>query len=490
MGSKRAAPPGGASPLPPVLPSSTTKTAAVPSSPPPPILNDPEPNVAPHEAVKAAGGGLRESTTRKKNSGLIRLIGAPKIDIKQAERMIQEESEPDHPEEALPEGRKGHQAAVKNDEVTDIESPRVPGAQDSEYLDAANEETFTLESFEGLIRTARANNKAFILARVTTVDPSNLAHLYFSYYAAHHINRVIFRTQPEEGLLHRMKSRNPLNNMLIVGDVHYFIITPEDFDQAWSLRQLQTEQQNVLRSSTAGAGAAATTTASGSTRAGGVTGSGALPRVSSWNHHRRSVSESQQKPLPWAVPVSNNNNNSSSTSLPEMSQLRSEVDLSVLNEMEREGNIPPIYEAKYFASDDDFLMDAQVREYFKLNSVNPDDYQLFQLNRRSDLPYDLTVLGPDGRPLSHGSNSMGTRQHQATARNLWGFLDDTDHESMVGLPTAYLSPLGFWLLAILATVAIVIVSILYLQLTMQLLALGGAIVLFSIIVLFFVRWER
>lgn len=472
MGSKRAAPPGEAS-LPQALPTKVTDEPP----PPPPIPNDPEPNVAPHEVPKAAGGGPRESTSRKKNSGLIRLIGAPKIDIKQAERMIQEESEPD---EAPSEGRKGQPVALKSDGINDIESPRVPGAQDSEYLDAANEETFTLESFEGLIRTARANNKAFILARVTTVDPSNLAHLYFSYYAAHHINRVIFRTQPEEGLLHRMKSRNPLNNMLIVGDVHYFIITPEDFDQAWSLRQLQTEQQNVLRSSTAAA-------ASGSTR-GGIAGGGGgpLPRVSSWSH-RRSVSESQQKPLPWAVPV---NNNSSSTSLPEMSQLRSEVDLSVLNEMEREGNIPPIYEAKYFASDDDFLMDAQVREYFKLNSVNPDDYQLFQLNRRSDLPYDLAVLGPDGRPLSHGSNSMGARQHRATMRNLWGFLDDTDHESMVGLPTAYLSPLGFWLLAILATVAIVIVSILYLQLTMQLLALGGAIVLFSIIVLFFVRWER
>ncbi len=34
------------------------------------------------------------------------------------------------------------------------------------------------------------------------------SRLYFNYYAAHHINKVLFRTQPEEGLLHRMKAKN------------------------------------------------------------------------------------------------------------------------------------------------------------------------------------------------------------------------------------------------------------------------------------------
>ncbi|KAI8621350.1 hypothetical protein BC830DRAFT_1039243, partial [Chytriomyces sp. MP71] len=61
----------------------------------------------------------------------------------------------------------------------------------------------------------------FLLARVVTVDPQEETRFYYS-YSAHHINKVLFRTQPEEGLLHRMKAKNPLNNMVIIGDVHYY----------------------------------------------------------------------------------------------------------------------------------------------------------------------------------------------------------------------------------------------------------------------------
>ncbi|KAL5033168.1 hypothetical protein BDV3_000182 [Batrachochytrium dendrobatidis] len=93
-----------------------------------------------------------------------------------------------------------------------------------DVLDADNEDPFTLESLESLIHSHAKKGLDFIIARVTTVDPNNEERFYYSYYAAHHINKVLFRTQPEEGLLHRMRAKNPLNNMTIVGDVHYYAI--------------------------------------------------------------------------------------------------------------------------------------------------------------------------------------------------------------------------------------------------------------------------
>ncbi|KAF9143705.1 hypothetical protein BG015_000347 [Linnemannia schmuckeri] len=95
-------------------------------------------------------------------------------------------------------------------------------------LDAMDEDPFTLDSFENLMRMHASKGKDFIIARVTTQDPNDAEKHYHSYYGAHQINKVLFRTQPEEGLLHRMKARNPLNNMLVVGDVHYYIISAAD----------------------------------------------------------------------------------------------------------------------------------------------------------------------------------------------------------------------------------------------------------------------
>ncbi|KAG0286393.1 hypothetical protein BGZ96_009484 [Linnemannia gamsii] len=95
-------------------------------------------------------------------------------------------------------------------------------------LDAMDEDPFTLDSFENLMRLHAGKDKDFILARVTTQDPNDENKHYHSYYGAHQINKVLFRTQPDEGLLHRMKARNPLNNMLVVGDVHYYIISAAD----------------------------------------------------------------------------------------------------------------------------------------------------------------------------------------------------------------------------------------------------------------------
>ncbi|KAF9133713.1 hypothetical protein BGX30_012190 [Mortierella sp. GBA39] len=111
-------------------------------------------------------------------------------------------------------------------------------------LDAMDEDPFTLDSFENLMRMHASKEKDFIIARVTTQDPNDGEKHYHSYYGAHQINKVLFRTQPDEGLLHRMKARNPLNNMLVVGDVHYYIISAADVK---AVRPLPT----VVRSSSA-----------------------------------------------------------------------------------------------------------------------------------------------------------------------------------------------------------------------------------------------
>ncbi|KAF9537985.1 hypothetical protein EC957_007395 [Mortierella hygrophila] len=111
-------------------------------------------------------------------------------------------------------------------------------------LDAMDEDPFTLDSFENLMRMHARKGKDFIIARVTTHDPNDGEKHYHSYYGAHQINKVLFRTQPDEGLLHRMKARNPLNNMLVVGDVHYYLISAADVN---AVRPLPT----VVRSSSA-----------------------------------------------------------------------------------------------------------------------------------------------------------------------------------------------------------------------------------------------
>jgi hypothetical protein len=91
-----------------------------------------------------------------------------------------------------------------------------PALQDNEaaptkvvdVIDASNEDPFTLDSFDTLIRAHMDKKKDFLIARVITMDENDNGRLYYSYYAAHHINKVLFRTQPEEGLLHRMKAKN------------------------------------------------------------------------------------------------------------------------------------------------------------------------------------------------------------------------------------------------------------------------------------------
>lgn len=123
-----------------------------------------------------------------------------------------------------------------------------------DVLDAMDEDPFTLETFESMINLHAEKELDFLIARVQTVDPDDDSRFYYSYYAAHHINKVLFRAQPEEGLLHRMRAKNPLNNMTIIGDVHYYVIKPQkvqspiNFSAAAAISPLDTIINLVLPS--------------------------------------------------------------------------------------------------------------------------------------------------------------------------------------------------------------------------------------------------
>jgi hypothetical protein len=115
----------------------------------------------------------------------------------------------------------------ENGDGPGIPSPRGKEGEDShsyknrfvDVVDASNDDPFTLDSFENLIRLHAQKGKDFIMARVTTADPQDPNKFYHSYYAAHHINKVLFRTQPEEGLLHRMCARNVRTLVLALYDI-------------------------------------------------------------------------------------------------------------------------------------------------------------------------------------------------------------------------------------------------------------------------------
>ncbi|KAJ3011566.1 UNVERIFIED_CONTAM: hypothetical protein HDU68_001627 [Siphonaria sp. JEL0065] len=147
---------------------------------------------------------------------LIKLVGIPPNDVTRNQNELTSEVEEDSP-------------YLKD--VRNIQLPIKPplgvdekGRPIVDVIDSMDEDPFTLDSFEKMIRSHALKGKDYLLARIATVDPQDETRFYFSYYSAHHINKVLFRTQPEEGLLHRMKAKNPLNNMVIMGDVHYYSI--------------------------------------------------------------------------------------------------------------------------------------------------------------------------------------------------------------------------------------------------------------------------
>ena len=307
-------------------------------------------------------------------------------------------------------------------------------------LDCDAEESFTLETFGNLLKAARGAHKDFIIARVTTLDPTGIKpQLYHSHYSAHQINKILFRTQPEEALLHRMKSRNPLNNMLIVGEVNYFAIRPNDFDvareryarlvEAAATSAIPAQENPNLMS-------VPTSTPTDNSLTCSLTDSllyGLLQRKKLETELAGKGETEIADPLEidptQQINVAHFENAAEFTS-PHMDQESAVLRLSrngssasltrsdSLNKLPTDGEPAILYEAHPFATDDDFLVRSEVREYFKSNSINHDDYLLFTLYRGSEGVTEIPVTGFTSIPMPEGG--VTTARRVRSWKNCWG----------------------------------------------------------------------
>lgn len=294
-------------------------------------------------------------------------------------------------------------------------------------MDATDEESFTLDTFDRLIRKSHSHGKAFLLARVTTADPYDPQRLYHSYYSAHHINKVLFRTQPELSLLHRMKSHNPLNNMPIIGDVDYYMIDTKSVEKARKQLHIETIKDEFSKP--------------------------ALSKLA--KKHKRTMSDSTNVPYKASQPIKplpNNNNNTLSyhtsirlTESMDSLMLQGKVEAPV----EEGGKKKIRYEAKFFATDDDFLMKNEVREIFKKSSVNSDDYMLFTLHTNSH-------MGPNGEIIMFEHQRQTRPREPATWSNLWRCINTHATPSLTNRFTGVLTNRGLALFFMCYLIAAVI----------------------------------
>lgn len=212
-------------------------------------------------------------------------------------------------------------------------------SEEMDEIDANAFETFTLEEIRSLVLAYKQKDKDFLIARVTTPDPENGNLFYNFYYAAAEINRVLFRYESTRRLLHRMKVKNPLNNMFIVGQVFYYKLTQEEIDRAILEYYYGEDKENNRDVYT------------------------------EYKHTASSESENLLK---------------HSKSMMETKEQNHSMD-ELKNNFKRIPKPPAgrklIYEAHYFASDDDFLVSSEIRDYFRQNALDPDDEFLYEIDR-------------------------------------------------------------------------------------------------------------
>lgn len=237
------------------------------------------------------------------------------------------------------------EAASKVDSIVNITGG--PSASPFEVIDKfdANEpETFTLEEYRNLVLDFRKNNKDCIIAKIDLENSTSC-----SYYLASEINKLLFKYERDRRLLHRMKVRNPISNLNIIGPVHYYKVTCFEVDRA-IVDYYFGSKNNV-------------------------------------NFKRRSYSEvvkkqaSERYDKKKAVSEYNNTEAISQS-------LMDENPFSIIEDVKTgKLKLPKRlkdkiqYNATYFACDDDFLMRADTREYFRVNSMDPAEEFLFELDR-------------------------------------------------------------------------------------------------------------
>jgi hypothetical protein len=105
-------------------------------------------------------------------------------------------------------------------------------------IDLEYEDSFCLDTFGDLAQAfydfefesedGKSNRgvgeSGFIIARCQTWDHKQPGKMFFSYYNAFHLNKILFQTQVYLGrkLIHRLHVLNPLTNTDIIGNVQYF----------------------------------------------------------------------------------------------------------------------------------------------------------------------------------------------------------------------------------------------------------------------------
>lgn len=296
-------------------------------------------------------------------------------------------------------------------------------------IDGGAEDIFTLETFRNLIMHSYRHGKSFILARVMTIDPgANSAKCYWSDYAAHHINKILYRTQLEKNLLHRMRCRNPLNNMIIVGRVNYYAVTPEAVSKAHLDYEKRTGEKIILESRVlpweSGAGQGNVSQVSVALSEGSLQKS-AMPT----SHHKKSYSETALDLIEAKKGKRTSFNNfddkitihNSTPAQPTPTQQTNSDASQVVIPIGEDCQI--VYNAKFVGSDDDFMNDADFREFIEFNAVNKDDAKLFPLFPDGNSYYIPTLRndGDTNNPTAH--TSMGPSvPRQRRLKNLWGAL--------------------------------------------------------------------
>ncbi|KAG0438859.1 hypothetical protein DMUE_2837 [Dictyocoela muelleri] len=281
-----------------------------------------------------------------------------------------------------------------------------------DIIDANEQETFTLQEFRQLILDYRSQNKDFLLARICTSDnPDNEQHHF--YYTASEVNKILFKYETERRLLHRMKVRNPLNNLFVVGQVFYYKVSVAEVDRA-----INEYYENELNNSIGFTNFLKSTSFSTSefnddesSKKGNLNNKN-LNLIEN-NEKNKSKPENSGIGKPENIDIEKNKMKKSLDLLSKNQYTTSQLNKSQSshcsfnsnsNEMVQSVNGSCqflnirgrlIYNAEYFATDDDFLMNSEVRDYFRKNCIDDTDDFLFELDRAHTDIFALLESGSD-----------------------------------------------------------------------------------------------
>ncbi|KAI5152155.1 hypothetical protein ENBRE01_2610 [Enteropsectra breve] len=246
-------------------------------------------------------------------------------------------------------------------ETQSADSPKL------DEIEADSHETFTLEEIRALIINYRKKNKDFLIARVSTRDPEQNDVMYNFYYAAGEINRILFKYESRRRLLHRIKVRNPLNNMYIEGQVFYYKIPVSDVDQALVNYYFgEMPEEESTRKAFSAVNVQSTT-------------------------ESMSETEEESKPAKDCLDIKSKSTMELTQDEKTAGELIDSINRGLLPLPVIKHHSPQIvYSATYFANDDDFLYKSEIREYFRQNALEANDDFLYEIDRtQNDFNYLL-----------------------------------------------------------------------------------------------------